>query len=139
MSNFIFDNFALATLDGAKKTSDGSSLSMQQKQDVLSYLRSPQSGPDGVTSFADYVATKMLAAGRRATRFTLPAPPFSGVSLRVLLAHHRHPLVAIDYGSELSYEILAVPSGPQEHSKTSCGMEGVRGQLGARRMTQLAY
>jgi len=61
MSKFIFDDFALATLGGAKNTSDGSPLSMQQKQEVISYLRSPQSGPDGVTSFADYVATKMQA------------------------------------------------------------------------------
>ncbi|WP_164270558.1 XVIPCD domain-containing protein [Stenotrophomonas sp. B1-1] len=61
MSKFTFDDFALATLGGAKNTSDGSPLSMQQKQEVISYLRSPQSGPDGVTSFADYVATKMQA------------------------------------------------------------------------------
>ncbi|QBR42910.1 XVIPCD domain-containing protein [Stenotrophomonas indicatrix] len=61
MSKFTFDSFALATLGGAKNTSDSSPLTMQQKQEVISYLRSPQSGPDGVSSYADYVATKMQA------------------------------------------------------------------------------
>ena len=65
MSSFIFDDLALATLDGAKNTSDGRAVSMQQKQEVISYLRSRQSGPDGVTSFAGCLTTMMLAAGRR--------------------------------------------------------------------------
>ncbi|MGV8960048.1 MAG: hypothetical protein ACOH1V_06640 [Stenotrophomonas sp.] len=59
MSKFVFDDFALAKLGGAKNISDGSRLSIQQKQDIIAYLKSAQSGPDGVTSYAAYIGAKM--------------------------------------------------------------------------------
>ncbi|MBH1366887.1 hypothetical protein I5U36_01660 [Stenotrophomonas maltophilia] len=59
MSKFVFDDFALATLGGAKNTSDGSPLSAQQKQDIIAYLKSSESGPDGVTSYAEYIRSRM--------------------------------------------------------------------------------
>ncbi|WP_432593009.1 XVIPCD domain-containing protein [Stenotrophomonas maltophilia] len=59
MSKFVFDDFALATLGGAKNISDGSPLSAQQKQDIIAYLKSAESGPDGVTSYAEYIRSRM--------------------------------------------------------------------------------
>ncbi|WP_242889761.1 XVIPCD domain-containing protein [Stenotrophomonas maltophilia] len=59
MSKFVFDDFALATLGGAKNTSDGSPLSAQQKQEIIAYLKSSESGPDGVTSYAEYIRSRM--------------------------------------------------------------------------------
>lgn len=59
MPNFIFDDFARATLGAARNSADGARLSPQQMDEVLAYLRSAGSGPDSATSFAEYVATKI--------------------------------------------------------------------------------
>ncbi|HZF97179.1 MAG TPA: hypothetical protein VEY92_02850 [Pseudoxanthomonas sp.] len=60
MTDFVFDDYARTTLAGAR-TTQGKTPSPQQLQQVIDYLKSPGSGPDGSTSYADYVARKMQA------------------------------------------------------------------------------
>ena len=60
MTGFVFDDYARTTLGGAK-TADGKPLSPPQLQQAIDYLKSPGSGSDGSTSYADYVARKMHA------------------------------------------------------------------------------
>ncbi|WP_132826110.1 XVIPCD domain-containing protein [Stenotrophomonas sp. TEPEL] len=59
MGQFAFKEFALATLKPATNVADGSRLSDQQKALVVEYLTSPGSGPDGSTSYEDFVREKM--------------------------------------------------------------------------------
>ncbi|MEN5287370.1 XVIPCD domain-containing protein [Stenotrophomonas lactitubi] len=59
MGQFAFKEFALATLKPATNVADGSRLSDQQKALVVEYLTSPGSGPDGSTSYEDFVSEKM--------------------------------------------------------------------------------
>lgn len=60
MSDFVFDDFARATLAGARNP-DGTALTAGQTDRLLDYLKTAGSGPDGVTSYAEYVE-KQLAA-----------------------------------------------------------------------------
>lgn len=59
MSDFVFDDFALATLGGAKNAADGSPLTANQIQQVVDYLNSQGSGPDERSSYADYLAGRL--------------------------------------------------------------------------------
>ncbi|MGS7843474.1 XVIPCD domain-containing protein [Stenotrophomonas forensis] len=59
MPQFSFENFALTTLTPATDAASGARLTDQQKAEVVSYLRSPGSGPDGVTSYEDFVNSKL--------------------------------------------------------------------------------
>ncbi|WP_049457899.1 XVIPCD domain-containing protein [Stenotrophomonas maltophilia] len=59
MGQFELKEFALATLKPATNVADGSRLSDQQKALVVEYLTSPGSGPDGSTSYEDFVREKM--------------------------------------------------------------------------------
>lgn len=59
MATFVFDDFARTTLGGARNKVDRSPLSAAQIDDVIAYLKSPGSGPDASTSYADYVASKL--------------------------------------------------------------------------------
>lgn len=59
MGQFAFKEFALATLKPATNVADGSRLSDHQKALVVEYLTSPGSGPDGSTSYEDFVREKM--------------------------------------------------------------------------------
>lgn len=59
MGQFAFEEFALATLKPATNVADGSRLSDHQKALVVEYLTSPGSGPDGSTSYEDFVREKM--------------------------------------------------------------------------------
>lgn len=61
MPRFVFDDFARTTFDGARNTVDESPLSARQIDEVIGYLKSPGSGPDSGTSFADYLGEKMRA------------------------------------------------------------------------------
>ncbi|HDS1633202.1 TPA: hypothetical protein QEL43_002860 [Stenotrophomonas maltophilia] len=59
MGQFAFKEFALATLKPATNVADGSRLSDHHKALVVEYLTSPGSGPDGSTSYEDFVREKM--------------------------------------------------------------------------------
>jgi hypothetical protein len=59
MPQFSFENFALTTLMPATDAASGAQLTDQQKAEVVSYLRSAGSGPDGVTSYEDFVNSKL--------------------------------------------------------------------------------
>lgn len=61
MPAFMFDDFARTTLGGASNAADGDALSRRQVQEVIDYLKSPGSGPDPSTSYADYLASKLQA------------------------------------------------------------------------------
>ncbi len=50
MPQFSFENFALTTLMPATDAASGAQLTDQQKAEIVSYLKSPGSGPDGVTT-----------------------------------------------------------------------------------------
>lgn len=59
MPQFSFENFALTTLTPATDAASGALLTDQQKAEVVSYLKSPGSGPDGVTSYEEFVNSKL--------------------------------------------------------------------------------
>jgi len=59
MPQFSFENFALTTLMPATDAASGAQLTDQQKAEIVSYLKSPGSGPDGVTSYEDFVNSKL--------------------------------------------------------------------------------
>ncbi|MCB7147787.1 hypothetical protein LI078_14500 [Stenotrophomonas maltophilia] len=59
MPQFSFENFALTTLMPATDATSGAQLTDQQKAEIVSYLKSPGSGPDGVTSYEDFVNSKL--------------------------------------------------------------------------------
>lgn len=59
MTDFTFDDFARTTLGGAQNSATKAPLSAQQVADVIAYLKSPGSGPDAATSYAEYVANKL--------------------------------------------------------------------------------
>jgi hypothetical protein len=59
VTDFIFDDFARTTLGGAQNSATKTPLSAQQVADVIAYLKSPGSGPDAATSYAEYVASKL--------------------------------------------------------------------------------
>lgn len=59
MTDFVFDDYARTTLGGAR--AGGKPLTPDQLQQVIDYLKSPGSGPDGSSSYADYVSRKMHA------------------------------------------------------------------------------
>lgn len=61
MSKFTFDDFARTTLSAAKNTADGSPISSRQIDVVVGYLKSPASGHDGVTSYAEFLDAKIRA------------------------------------------------------------------------------
>lgn len=60
MKPFVFEDFAHTTLSGAKNA-DGSPLSSEQMERIVRYLKSPGSGVDAKSSYADYVAERMAA------------------------------------------------------------------------------
>lgn len=70
MADFIFDDFARITLDGAKNSVGDSPLTSRQIAEVLDYMKSPGSGPDASSSYAEYVERMLerhpaeLPAGR---------------------------------------------------------------------------
>lgn len=59
MPRFVFDDFARTTLPAATNIGDKSPVSNAQIEVVIEYLKSPGSGPDSVTSYADFVAERM--------------------------------------------------------------------------------
>lgn len=59
MPQFSFENFALTTLMPATDAASGAQLTDQQKAEIVSYLKSPGSGPDGVTSYEDFINSKL--------------------------------------------------------------------------------
>ncbi|MFI8719355.1 XVIPCD domain-containing protein [Stenotrophomonas sp. NPDC077464] len=59
MPSFVFDDFARTTLSAATSIGDQSPVSNAQIDLVIEYLKSPGSGPDSVTSYADFVAGRM--------------------------------------------------------------------------------
>lgn len=61
MTSFVFDDYVRATMGGATNAADNSALSPQQVQRVADYLKSPGSGADGTSSYADFVASRMAA------------------------------------------------------------------------------
>lgn len=61
MSKFIFDNFVKITLGGATQAGSGDALTAQQISDVITYLKSPGSGPSASVSFEQYVTGNMQA------------------------------------------------------------------------------
>ncbi len=75
MAKFNFDDFARTTLTPATNA-DGSPITPQQMDRVIQYLKSPGSGPDSATSYAEFVEAKMkqfppeLAAGREYVGFS---------------------------------------------------------------------
>lgn len=61
MSRFIFDDFVKTTLGGATQVGSGDPLTAQQVSDVVTYLKSPGSGPSANMSFEQYVTGSMQA------------------------------------------------------------------------------
>lgn len=61
MSKFIFDDFVKTTLGGATQVGSGDPLTAQQVSDVITYLKSPGSGPSANVSFEQYVTGSMQA------------------------------------------------------------------------------
>ncbi|MCC7634191.1 XVIPCD domain-containing protein [Stenotrophomonas rhizophila] len=61
MASFTFDDFARTTLGAATNRADGSPLSVIQIDNLIGYLKSPGSGPDSATSYAEYLDAKMRA------------------------------------------------------------------------------
>ena len=61
MTDFVFDDYARTTLSAATNAADGKPLTPAQIDQVISYLKSPGSGPDGTSSYADYLARQMRA------------------------------------------------------------------------------
>ncbi|QJP18365.1 hypothetical protein HKK60_02085 [Stenotrophomonas maltophilia] len=61
MSKFIFDDFVKTTLGGATQAGSGETLTAQQISDVITYLKSPGSGPTTSVSFEQYVTGNMQA------------------------------------------------------------------------------
>ncbi|MHA8021873.1 XVIPCD domain-containing protein [Stenotrophomonas hibiscicola] len=61
MSKFIFDDFVKTTLGGATQAGSGEALTAQQISDVITYLKSPGSGPTTSVSFEQYVTGNMQA------------------------------------------------------------------------------
>lgn len=59
MTDFVFEDFARTTLGGARNVLDGKPLPPTQMDQVIAYLKSPDSGPDGTSSYADYVTRKL--------------------------------------------------------------------------------
>lgn len=55
MTDFNFDDFARTTLNGARNSFDDTALTSRQMAEVMEYMRSPGSGPDASSSYADYV------------------------------------------------------------------------------------
>lgn len=61
MTNFAFDDFVRTTFTPATYIPTGDPLTPQQMDLIIDYLKSPGSGPDSTSSFAQYVSDKMLA------------------------------------------------------------------------------
>lgn len=61
MNDFVFDDFARTTLGGARNSANGAPLTEAQIQRVIDYLSSPGSGPDGTSSYADYLSRQLRA------------------------------------------------------------------------------
>jgi peptidoglycan hydrolase-like protein with peptidoglycan-binding domain len=61
MNEFIFDDFARTTLGAATNAGDGTPLTPSQIDQVIAYLKSPNSGPDGITGYAEYLNIQMQA------------------------------------------------------------------------------
>ena len=59
MRSLQFEDFARATLGGASNISDKSPLSNSQIERITIFLASPASGPDGSTSYAEFLASKL--------------------------------------------------------------------------------
>ncbi|MFG6068278.1 XVIPCD domain-containing protein [Stenotrophomonas indicatrix] len=59
MSKFIFDEFVKTTLGGATQAGSGDALTAQQVSDLITYLKSPGSGPSANISFEQYVTSSM--------------------------------------------------------------------------------
>jgi len=55
MSNFNFDDFARVALHVARRN-DGAVLTPEQVDGIIAYLKTPGSGTDAASSFAEYVA-----------------------------------------------------------------------------------
>lgn len=61
MSGFPVDDYIRTTLGAARNSADGSELTPRQVQSVIDYLKSPGSGPDGSSSYADYLERQLRA------------------------------------------------------------------------------
>ena len=59
MPDFKFSDFAQTTLSAATNKDDGSPISAQKLDRVVDYLQSPGSGPDAISSYADYLDEKL--------------------------------------------------------------------------------
>lgn len=76
MSKFVFDDYARATSGGAKNIADCSPPSELQKQEIIAYANSSESGPDGVSSSADYIAEEWRSiASHLGKAGTIPRTP----------------------------------------------------------------
>lgn len=76
MNKFTLEDFANTTLGGASNASDQSPLSNSQIRRITEFLASPASGPDGLTSYADFIENKIrefppeLPKGKEYTAFS---------------------------------------------------------------------
>lgn len=59
MPQFPFEKFVLTTLKPATDGSSGAPLTDQQKAEVVEYLKSPGSGPDRLTSYEEFVNSRL--------------------------------------------------------------------------------
>lgn len=55
MARFIFDDYVRTTFSVATNMGDDSVISPKQMDELIGYLKSPGSGPDSATSFAEYM------------------------------------------------------------------------------------
>lgn len=61
MTGFPIDEYVRTTLGAATNAADGTPLTAAQVESVIRYLKSPGSGPDGSSSYADYLARQLQA------------------------------------------------------------------------------
>ena len=61
MTSIDFDGYVRITMGGARNISDGSKLSVAKIERITTYLESPGSGPDAVTSYEAYIKKNMGA------------------------------------------------------------------------------
>jgi hypothetical protein len=59
MTSFIFDDYVRTTLSGARNVADGKPLTSKQTEQVIQYLKSPGSGPNSTSSYAEYLTQQM--------------------------------------------------------------------------------
>lgn len=59
MAIFSFDDFARTTFSAGTNKADGSPLSQHQIDGVIEYLKSPGSGADSTSSYAEFLDRKI--------------------------------------------------------------------------------